>query len=193
MADLSAGDDDWPFEMPPALLAVFRKLTSARKNRPKKFRRRLQHHVVNAVAAISKGSNPTDDLPPQLLSLLGEFCRLMTHRAYRIPQRLMPRSQDPELLRYLSWPDEHFQSKFRLSKHLFYFILEAIEGQLSPTKEAAKHIYNQAILVSPQRKLLIALWFLTHGGEWSQVAVAGSVGDSTARKYVKQASQLALC
>ena len=73
-----------------------------------------------------------------------------------------------------------------MSKKLFYHLLRMIRQHLLPSAEAMKHIYNKKLLVPPKRKLLIALWYLTHGGDWNQVAVAGSVGSATARKYVIQ-------
>ena len=73
-----------------------------------------------------------------------------------------------------------------MSKKLFYRLLRMIRKHLLPSDDAMKHIYNKKLIVPPRRKLLIALWFLTHGGDWNQVAVAGSVGTATARKYVIQ-------
>ena len=61
-----------------------------------------------------------------------------------------------------------------------------IRQHLLPSAETMKHIYNKKLLVPPKRKLPIALWYLTHGGDWNQVAVVGSVGSATAQKYVIQ-------
>lgn len=61
-----------------------------------------------------------------------------------------------------------------------------IRKHLLPSYAAMKHIYNRKLTVPPKMKLLIAVWFLPHGGDWNQVAVAGSVGTATARKYVIQ-------
>ena len=74
--------------------------------RQKKRRRRKKKLVVQAMQRIFAergGISPAQ---------LGEILKhIMT---FKIPRVRLPRSTDPELVRYLSWPERNFQKKLRV-------------------------------------------------------------------------------
>lgn len=187
---------DNAIDVPPINLrravALLHRLAAKKKLHLRGQQEKLSAHIFSAVSMASEACGSAS-VPFDVAAALAEVLRLMTTKNKRTAQKLMRRSKDPELMCYLDWPDAQFKSKFRVTKKLFFYLLDGsdltgpgIRSLLESTDEAKKHIYNKALLIKPERKLLIALWYFAHGGDWSSVAAAGSVGNSTARKYVIQ-------
>jgi hypothetical protein len=99
------------------LLMVRQRQARRRRQAKRRQRQRLTLLVLKAVTAATKAHGA--ELPPALKEALQLLIRLHPIKSLRIPQKLLPRSTDPELLKYLEWPDDYFAKKFRLSRRLF--------------------------------------------------------------------------
>lgn len=155
-----------------------------RAHRKKRARRQAQALVLKA-CAIACRDNPKG-LPEGLGDALRALVSLTSLKSSRVAQKLLRRSSDPELMCFLEWPDDHFKRMFRMTPTLFDHIFEGIEDMITLSATNKKQTRNKKLIVDPKRKLAVALWYLTHGGDWTSLQAATSLGAATNRKYVIQ-------
>eukprot|EP00961_Rhodomonas_salina_P237696 3213109-Rhodomonas_salina.1 len=99
--------------------------------------------------------------------------------------QVKPRGKDPIISRWITDPfwfeDPEFKRNLSVSHTTFLHVVDLVKGTVHDSvNRRSGHVY-----ATKEFKVAVALYYLGHGGTWSNLSNVASIGLSTAKSYAK--------